>query len=346
MLKKFILFFCLAAGAVVFSDSYNFYMISDTHFGAPESFPKAWTGKKKYRIPPFPKRAEVAMPVYEALFKDIQRKADQKTQFLLDCGDFVEGAAKDAASHKAELKKALALLNKHISLKIYHVRGNHDNYGPGGDEAFDAVMLPVISRSIGKEKMTGVNYDFSLGKDHFIVLDYERRSNWQKFLKTTLSGFKTPPRYLFVAIHTPLISNWSPVLTEKICDLLLPYNTILLSGHIHSNTITKYSKNGKTLTQVTVSTMLPQRPQGNLVCVRGRETLEQYKNRLVDGEKRPNRKEAVKKWLPYLSDFIRIRGGGYIRFEVSDKGVVALYQGSNLSRPPCRVVVVSREVKK
>ena len=346
MLRKllFLTFLCTVF-AVLADDRYNFYMISDTHFGRASSFPKKWDGPKKYRIPPRPNRADTAMPVYEAIFKDISKKADAKTKFLLECGDFVEGAAINGDIHKQELQFAIDFIYKHVKIPIFHVRGNHDNYGPGGDEAFNSTMLPVIAKRAGKKEMKYANYAFPCGKDYFIVLDYLTQSNWKGFLKETLASFKKPPRYLFVAIHTPFISHWNPVITGEICDLLLPYNTILLSGHIHCNSIIKYTKNGKSLMQVTTSLQLPERPKGTSVCKKHRQTLEQYKTGTLKRVKNPRIRKAMEKWMPCVTEFTLVQGTGYLKFDVSDSGVDAYFQGSNLASKPYKVSIIDNTKK-
>ena len=340
----FSVFFC-AVAAVFASDSYNFYMISDTHFGRASSFPKKWDGPKKFRIPPSPQRADLAMPAYEAIFKDISSKADAKTKFLLECGDFVEGAAINGNIHKQELQFAIDFIYKHVKIPIYHVRGNHDNYGLGGDEAYDSTMLPLIAKSAGKKDMKYANYAFSCGKDYFIILDYLSKSQWQIFLKETLASLKTPPRYLFVAIHTPIISYWNPSITEQVCDMLLPYNTILLSGHVHNNSITKYTKNGKSLIQLTTTLQLPARPKGTSVCQKSKRTLAEYKADMLGRMKKPKVKKAMEKWLPNVTGFTQIRGTGYLKFVVSDAGIDAYYQGSKLDSKPFKVSIIDNTQK-
>jgi len=342
-MKKIVTFALVFAAALILcaGESYSFFTISDTHFGYPENYAKPRPGVKGWYCRD-PKRTVTALPVYKALFDDISAKAG-KDSFLIQCGDLIDGATLGLDVHKKEISTALELLEKHIKIKIYHVSGNHEDYGEGGKEAYEAVLLPAISASAG-QKLTYGNYTFAKGEDRFIVLDWRGRSKWTDFLKKTLASLESRPRYLFVAIHTPIIATGNR--TSPIAlDLLLPYDAIILSGHIHRNMIAVYEKDGHAVTQLTVSTRLPEHSVGKSVCAPGKITLEKYRKTAVAGEKKPENRANIEKLLANVTEYTSVSGSGYLKIDVSDAGVTAFYQGTNLARKPAKFTILPRAKK-
>jgi len=320
-------------------ENYSFFAISDTHFGMPENYAKPAPGAKGWFCRD-PERTVTALPVYKALFDDISAKAGEDS-FLIQCGDLIDGATVGCEAHKKELASALELLKNHIKIKIYHVNGNHDAYGEGGQQAFEEVLMPAFAESAGK-KLAYANYTFWRGRDVFIVLDWRGRSDWKGFLKKTLASLKEKPRYLFVAIHTPFISNWNVVPSAEALELLLPYDAIVISGHVHGGMIAVYERDGHAVTQLTVTTRLPARSEGKIVCAPRKSSLEKFKETAAAREKKPERKEVLEKLLENVTEYTGVSGCGYLKIDVSDSGVTAFYQGTNLAKKPARFTLLPR----
>ncbi|MBO5792039.1 MAG: hypothetical protein J6S54_06150, partial [Lentisphaeria bacterium] len=85
-MKKFlllifpVLLFQLCAG-----ESYNFLLLSDTHFGGADTY---YNGPEKiYRTKKDIYRADKAMNNVTAMFDDMVKKSDEKTRFVIHCGD-------------------------------------------------------------------------------------------------------------------------------------------------------------------------------------------------------------------------------------------------------------------
>ena len=334
-MKKQLFFLLILSAAFLLpaGESYTFFAISDTHFGMPENYAKPTPGAKGWFCRD-PKRTATALPVYRALFDDISAKAGENS-FLIQCGDLIDGRTTGFEVHKKELVSWLEFLKKHIRIKIYHVNGNHENFGDGGKQAFEEVLMPAISESAGKKLAFG-NYSFSRGEDVFIVLDWRGNAKWKDFLKQTLAGLEKKPRHLFVAIHTPFVSNWNAVPSAEALEMLLPYDPIVISGHIHGNMIATYEKDGHTITQLTISTRLPEKSEGKLVCVQNKTTLEKFKTLSLAREKKEEKKAALGKILANVTAYAGISGCGYAKFEVSDGAVTVFYQGTNLARKPAK----------
>ncbi|MBR1952447.1 MAG: metallophosphoesterase [Lentisphaeria bacterium] len=334
-MKKILIFvsvltvFILAA-----QESYSFYLLSDLHLGAPGTYdPKRFRGNIH--------RAELALPAYEKMFAHMM-KTGQDAKFVMQLGDMVEGNTKGEKEHTQQLSEAIGFLKKNFSIPVYHVLGNHDAYGPGGVAAYNAVLLPEMARMVNKKSLKFANYSFFQGRDIFIVVDYTRRANGKKFILDTLNGLKEKPRYVFIAIHTPLIA----LNGTEFADILARYNAVVFSGHIHTNYLLRYSKKGKTMTQITVSSWLPAKNAGKQyarINSRNPEVFKEHIRYQAKKFKKPSFMAVYEKeWEPYLK-MTHYKGNGYLKVTVSGKGLTLLRQGADITKKP---VVETLEINK
>lgn len=329
-MKKLLLSSALLAlaGWLCAGESYRFLMVSDTHFGSADSY---YTGpEKEFRSNKDPERADKAMPLYRKLFSAMAAEPD--VRFLIHGGDMIEGLAKDEAAHRAELGKAIALLNEYFKYPIHYIKGNHDDRGKGGNEAYRAVLLKEISRVEGRE-LAEANYSFHCGGDLFVCVDFS--TNWPVFLKKTLAEEKTKPRYVFLVIHF----NVMPFPFTKMIramKLLSGYDAIILCGHSHRNMLLQYRRGDTSVAQLTVATVVQPQEVQNRVR-RMEDDLAAFK---AGFRKTRLKKEAQiacfdAEWEPYLTAYRGARGGaGYAKIEVSDAEVKAVFQSADLKRKP------------
>ena len=326
-------FFVLAAG-----EDYDFYFLSDLHFG-PEATIAA---NAKIRAKGNVHRSDRAMPAYENMFRHMAEHADAKTRFLIQCGDMVEGDAKGEAEHRAQLDLALGLLKKYFKFPVYHVLGNHDARGEGGPEAIRAVLLPDLAKTLGRDSLNDTSYTVAVGDDLFVFADYaETREGWP-FLRKTLGLLEKRPRYLFVVIHVPVVHLVKP----PIVDLLAKYDAIVLSGHVHTGYAVVYRKDGGTLAQVTVSSCLPAdvaKLRGG-ISGSGPDACRAYMEKVAKGRYKPESlmKKYDAEWAPYLSGYTAFKGSGFLKIHVSDGGVRLEYQSANLQNPPASVDLLQK----
>jgi len=328
-MKKFLLLLTLTLTAWLLGagETYNFFMVSDTHWGAPESFstdPKVKTKKDIYR-------AEKAAPLYHALFADIAKKSDNATKFLIHAGDMIEGRAKDEATHFAELEKSWTLMTKYVKLPIYLVKGNHDASGPGGKEAFARFMQaksPVASPR--------TNYTVSVGNDLFIFVEYH---DALKFVRKTLAELKNTPRYIFLVVHQDIVP-FNAKSIKALCELAAKYNMIVLHGHTHSTRQLDFAPpTGGRLTTFSVGTYL--NPDAKLMRYRKTVTdpANVFARYLKKRCKTPEMKDMVTTGcVPYVSNFAEFSSGqkmhGYAKITVSDSGVTVSLQSGDLTQSP------------
>lgn len=337
---------CLFA-ALAFADEYNFYMISDPHFGTAETFVTDPKVPLRYRTKKDIHRADKAMPYFKALFADIQKKSDSRTRFIIETGDLVEGGTHNEATHKKVLSDAINFMQQYFKFPIYMVKGNHDAYGMGGEQAWKEVALVQAARYAKKDKLDFSNYTVKCGKDLFIFMDFYSRAKGFKFVRDTIKNLKEKPRYLFVVLHCPMVFTYQFQNDAlPLCELLTEYNGILLAGHCHHNTIAKFEKNGKSMRQVTVSTFIQPWPLKKLRMQDSGISVEQAKKEFIEKVKRKKEDRFLsvfeEKWAPFVTEYKDFKGAGYARFDVSDKGISVSFQSVDVKQKPLTVQVLSK----
>lgn len=328
---------CFAVLGLVFllqgGEDYNFFMIADTHLGTAESFCTDPKADRKQRTRKDIHRADKAMPHYKALFANIAGSADPKTKFIIEGGDLIEGCARSEAVHKEVIADALNLMKQYFKFPIYMIKGNHEAAGIGGEAAYQAVLLPEIAKYAGVEQLKAANYTIRQDRDFFIFLDYSS-PNWYEFLETELKSLKEKPRWLFVVIHPPLLPTSAfRKYALRAVQLLSQYNGILLCGHHHANTVTRYERDGKKVVQMTVTTILQPVPAVRMRMKEKETNIRQFK---AEYRKKAELKEKSfvrpfdLHWAPYLTDYRKFSGLGYARIYVSDDDVLLEYHGADL----------------
>lgn len=331
MKKLTVLLFLLSGMILCAGETYNFFMLSDTHFGAADSF--ADKVAKSTRL-----RADKAMPVYKAMFADMAKKADSGTRFLVHAGDIIEGNAKNAELQTKEFEKAVTLLKNYFKFPIYYARGNHET--SGGSAAYLQFMLPEIARNAGKT-LKVANYSFRNGSDLFIFADSSHKS-WLNFITQTLKNNKSSIRYLFVVLHIDYIVPFRDKPTKELCKLLSQYNTLVLHGHSHQTVTITQNIDGKPITSFSIGSYLTASPKAFAATPStdpAREIARIRRQGRLDAP--PARKEFFDKIsLPFITKYQRfsIPGSqGYARIMVSDSGVIAMVQSANLKYPPIKI---------
>jgi len=347
MIRKIILLFSGLTAAALYAgaakNSYNFFMISDTHFGSAASF-DAKTLDRKEIIRNIP-RADRLMPQYRAIFADMAGKFDAETAFVINGGDLVKGYAKSVEAQKKEMTDAVALLREYFKIPIYSVCGNRELAWKYGRQAYAEAMLPEISRSIGRN-LEVANYTVQCGPDLFIYLDYWSK-NWHNFVIDTLKGLKQKPRYLFLVVHAGVLPSCRTN-DLKLCDMLASrYKTIIIHGHTHSTRLIEYGKGKKNLVQFSVSTYLrsvgpganyvlpgvDEREAGLALFRQLRAGNNAKKQQIFDTRCTPN----IKRYTVWNSDNKRMAPAGYARFLVSDDGVRVIMQDADITRAPFEI---------
>ncbi|MBR0505525.1 MAG: metallophosphoesterase, partial [Kiritimatiellae bacterium] len=171
------------------------------------------------------------------------------TAYLFQMGDLIQGDCSDFETHLRFFKDAQAACSKGFGdLPFLTVCGNHDIRG-GGDKAFDAYILPIAAKAIGKP-VTSANFLFFHGPDAFIFVDFMRPDAAK--IDAMLDASEGA-RHTFFVLHSPIgpYDGWGaywflfgkPADAEKRRALfarLLKRRAIVLCGHIHRTQIRRW----------------------------------------------------------------------------------------------------------
>lgn len=343
------LYFTAAVFLLYGAEKYHFFLVSDTHLGAAETYCTDPAAPPRSRTKKDIHRADKVMHLYNDVFADIAKKSD-KNSFVIEAGDLIEGFTHNKDVHKKVLSDAINLMTRHIKTPIYMICGNHEFVGIGGMEAYKETFLPAAAKLAGREKLENTNYFMNYGKDLYVFADYFPTPNRFAFLKKVLQEQKTKPRYVFFIIHAPPMYDWNfgedAIL---LFELLAEYNGIILAGHNHQNTVTKFEKNGKAVRQVTVSTSIF---DGNIRrnwIIQSSQDLEYFKKSVILKAKRRKVFSFIpvfeKQWCPFLTEYKKFNGTGYAKFDISDDGVSVSFQSADLTRKPVTLQLLKNNHK-
>jgi len=244
---------------------YRVLVMGDAHFDAPEFHrtPPATDGRKQERS----RNLNMWKAKSPALFAAAgKRAAAEKVVFAVQLGDLAQGDCDDATLQGAMLRKAYATVRKNFpeDVPLLIVKGNHDIRTVGkskNNAAADAVLLPILSKVLGRKLIKNSCYSFARGRDLYIAVDgFIPAKSIEAFVKKTLDNHPDT-RYVVFMTHLPLLPAslgapfWVVPGYDRIAALLETRNTLILAAHTHSpSLITRTSARGK-LTQLIVSSM-------------------------------------------------------------------------------------------
>ena len=337
-MKKFILLLTLAAAIhLCAGESYSFHLISDLHLGPADTYhPTRFKGNRQ--------RADLSTPALKNMLSRICKNTPD-TKFVIQLGDLIEGNTKGTAEHRKQIRSAFNLLKESCPCPVYHTMGNHEPFGLGAAEALKAELLPEIAKTINKKQINFVNYSFFHGDDLFIFSDYRRPAKGSQFITDTLKALKKKPRYVFIACHIPVTF----LTRTELADTLAQYNAVVMSGHIHWNTLLHYTKNGKTMTQITVTTQLPAKnpaKQRIRISTTEKKVFRDFIEKQAKKHKKKNYMDYyTKEWEPYITSFTTYRGSGVTTVHVSDSGIILERQGSDPAGKPIATTILKNKEK-
>ncbi len=324
-------FFCLLAIAIFSAanagESYNFLMLSDTHFGPAATFGASPAPKVAKKL----NRSDLAFPHYLAMFADMAKKSDANTKFLIHAGDMIEGWAHSPGAQFEQFQLLDTTLKKYFKIPLYMVRGNHEAAGKTGKEGYFQAIAPAIAVNAGFAPET-IHYTKKYGDDIFIFVDcYD--SGATDFVRKTLNSLPLNHRYIFLIIHNDQLPQVYEQANEM-RKLLLPHNVIILNGHTHRTRVLKYERDGKTLTQFSIgSFLMPKLIRYGKVNDNRGEYLKNFRtSKYITSEKMLQIFDAeVAPFITMYKEYGGIKGtpAGYARIHVSDAGVTVTVQSGH-----------------
>jgi hypothetical protein len=318
---------------------YSFVYLGDLHFDRRSHHDFQWVRANQpgdiSQIEGYTRNTEAYTP---GLLKRIQTSVeagDGRIQMILQGGDLVEGLCGSRELQETQFKQFRQFVRDYIpQTPFIFAKGNHDITGPGAKEAFDAVMLPWLSKECGKQ-INSASFYFTKGPDLFVFFDAYQNTDLA-WLDETLSRNKH--RYAFVVMHPPAVpytarSTWHLFWREKEQDrrerflnILGANEVILLTAHLHKyGLVTRKTSNG-TFVQLSMNSVI----DSPNVSVRNHlEGLENYGGSLVDLEPEfqpdtvDERRTLLEREKPYIAGFEYADFPGYAVIHVSDAGVTA-----------------------
>jgi len=281
------------------------------------------------------------------LFKRVQSAIEAgsgRIQMVIQGGDLTEGLCGSRQLQEMQFKDAIACIRQYIPQTPFIAgKGNHDITGPGAKEAYDAVMLPWLSKECGKQ-IDSASFYFAKGPDLFVFFDAYHNNNLD-WLQKTLSENKH--RYAFVVMHPPAVpynarSMWhlfwrekEKAARERFLNILGENNAILLTAHLHKYSVVERKTPTGTFVQFSVNSVI----SSSQIEVRDAlEGVEKYGGSLVElepefqPETRQDRIKLLEAEKPYIARFEYADFPGYAIIDVSNSGVSAtIYKGDSAS---------------
>ena len=290
-----------------------------------------WATESRGWDPGTPAQNETMWEIYLPGCLDTAAKSAKTagSRYVIQLGDMVQGDAGRQDLHEKMISGGLNALTSRFPCPVLAVVGNHDTRGPGGTEAWQKIMEPHFEKSVKNIVRKGSNYYFFLGDDLFYFHDLMNPD-----LDLLEEAFKKRNmiRYTFFISHVPVIpaeKKWiSDIITddpERLLELLLNRNAIVLSGHTHNTAIVHYDdkKNERRITQFVMNTTM-----------RYPELHKNFAPKVVYSTKPVKMSKAQESlWKSYFSGNIKTEllspGSGYTILRINNSGVFADYYNVN-----------------
>ncbi len=325
---------------------YSFVYLGDLHFDKESHHDFDWV---RANMPADIRQIEDYVRITEnhtpGLFKQIEsaiKASDGRIKMIIQGGDLTEGLCGSRQLQEQQFKDAIACIRQYIPQTPFIAgKGNHDITGPGAKEAFDAVMLPWLSKECGKQ-IDSASFYLMRGPDLFVFFDAYHNNNLD-WLQKTLSENKH--RHAFVVMHPPAVpynarSTWhifsrekDKASRERFLNILGANNVVLLTAHLHKYSVLERKTPVGSFVQFSVNSVI----SSSQIEVRDSlEGVDKYGGSLVDlepefqPETKQDRIKLLEEEKPHIARFEYADFPGYAVIGVSDKGIDAtIYKGDS-----------------
>jgi hypothetical protein len=325
---------------------YSFIYLGDLHFDKESHHDFDWV---RANMPADIRQIEDYVRITQdhtpGLFKRVQtciESSNGRIQMIIQGGDLTEGLCGSRQLQEQQFRDVIACIRENIPQTPFIAgKGNHDITGPGAKEAFEAVMLPWLSKQCQKP-IESASFYLMKGPDLFVFFDAYHNNNLD-WLQKTLGENKH--RYAFVIMHPPAVSynarsTWhifsrekDKAVRERFLDILGANHVVLLTAHLHKYSLVERKTPAGSFVQFSVSSVI----SSSDVEVRDAlEGVDKYGGALVDLEPefQPDTKQDRIKLLedekPYITRFEYADFPGYAIIDVSGRGVSAnIYKGDS-----------------
>jgi 3',5'-cyclic AMP phosphodiesterase CpdA len=351
-----VLFFCQAL-----SQNSSFIVLGDIHYDMPEFHDMAWLATKPDDL----RQVTQEYTVYTAtnwpdFMMNLKTKAsvcDPPVKAIVQLGDLSEGLAgnvEKAMQMAAQTMKAVEDVQMPFPWII--AKGNHDITGPGAQQAFSQVYIPMFRKQTGNGEITSANYSFRFGKVQVTCLDpWDKESDMVAFLEKELSAPEA--KYKFVAIHEPVIPVtercWHTLRNdrekrEKLLEVIARHRAIVLCAHLHRYSVVSRNTRSGPVVQVMVVSVIRDRNY-----LKPAKVITNYGPSLAENvpDWQPETLEARKAILAeeakYVTYFKQTDLPGYAMIHIDDiKGTVSMDYYAAFGDSPFDTIDLTQLLKK
>jgi len=342
---------------------YNIVILGDTHFDNkdPERYHARYTDPKPSREAnhrkEFVRNGEMWADRNPRLVKRAACLVDDKTKFIYQVGDLIQGDTADAEAHTRFLDDAFKYFKSDLaaSLPFITVAGNHDLRGNDdkiASQAYKDYMVVQMSNEMNKQ-LDDINFSLRVGPDAFVAINYNCKDlpTIEKMIKEAEGA-----RHMFLMIHTPVFPyevekcmRWIPMGDYKdsrseerryLRSLLARNNAIVLCGHTHWTEFIDWKGDGGRITQMTMSSVWTKEKQAEYhEKVSGPEN---YGNLIFSAH--PELKEAVlgrvfDEYREGLQSYSRANSVGSYKLNVDGRHVTVDFYGGDSTRLTKRFIL-------
>lgn len=276
--------------------------------------------------------------------------AAEKTDFILQLGDLIQGDCDDRATHQRMMDDCVRLFRSYYpdDLPLLTVLGNHDVRGKGAREAY----LNWAETRLAKELAHPVKYPvfaFRRGPDHWIFCDFETQD-----LAPVIAAVEGDPdaRHVFLVTHGPFTPyevnspEWRlgggracDALRPKLYEALSRRRAVVLSGHTHSTTCSRHENAWGGFAEFTFNSVWKAPELASLAPVVASAAEYGRRAKMLSPDHAKQFETAASLFRPGLAGYCHSDCAGHYRLLVSDTAVtVACYPGA--TEKPARTFVL------
>lgn len=342
------------------ADTYTVSVLGDTHYDAePKSvYHSHYDNSNKWakvQNAEFERNGEMWRERCPRLLAASARLAcENKTDFILQLGDIIQGDCDHAPTHKKMLSDCINLLRKPYPEKLpfLTVAGNHDFRGKDAEEAYfqfaEPFMAAEIAKLTGNASLGRVKYpffSFMKGEDLWVFCHFHEED--LNPLCDIIDSHKNA-RHIFIVSHGPFTTcartrayRWrlggsqnSYSSRKRLYEMLLRRHAIVLSGHTHTTTFYRHENSLGSFCEFTANSVWSSE---NLATAEplhfGKDTYCAIPN-LLEGAQQADLESEINFFKGSVAEYFINRGAGHYRLHVSSDCVnMSFYHGDSISSP-------------
>jgi hypothetical protein len=244
--KVNLFFFLLSVAFCLTGQNSSFIVLGDIHYDLPDDHDMEWLSTKPDDL----RQVTKEYTVYTAMnwldfMANLKKKAashNPPVKAIVQLGDLSEGlAGNEEKAGQMAIHTMKAIDDVQLSVPWIIAKGNHDITGPGAQQAYLKVYIPMFRKQTGNPGINSANYSFRYGNVQVTCLDpWDKEADMVSFLEKELSASNA--KYKFIAIHEPVIPVtercWhtlrnDPEKREKLLEVIARNKAIVLCGHLH-----------------------------------------------------------------------------------------------------------------